>query len=57
MLQVLLVKHSFGEGLAGGKSFMMFSCFMDFEHLVNIYLNRFRICNRQLVCGFWFIVV
>jgi len=39
MLQVLLVKHSFGEGLAWGKAFMMLSCFMDYKHFVNIYLS------------------
>jgi len=48
MLQVLLVKHSFREGLALGKSFMMFSCFMDFKHFIKIYLTRPEICNRQL---------
>ena len=45
MLQVLLVKHRFREGLAWGKAFMMFSCFMDFKHFVNLYLTRLRICN------------
>jgi len=48
MLQVLLVKHNSGEGLAWGKTFMMFSYFMDFKHFVNIYLTRLEICNRQL---------
>jgi len=48
MLQELLVKHSFGKGLAWGKTFMMFSCFMDFKHFLNIYLTRLEICNRQL---------
>jgi len=50
MLQVLLVKHSFGEGLAWEKAFMMFSCFMDFKHFVNIYLldSEFVIDNYNL---------
>jgi len=51
MLQVLLVKHKFGEGIARGKAFMMFSCFMDFKLLVNLYLTRLGICNRRL----WFV--
>jgi len=38
----------FAEGLAWGKAFMMFSCFMDFKHFVNIYLTKLGICNRQL---------
>jgi len=47
MLQVVLVKHRFGEGLAWGKTFMMFYCFIDFKHFVISYLTRFIVCNRQ----------
>jgi len=47
MLQVVLVKHRFGEGLTWGKTFMMFSCFMDFKRFVIIYLTRLGVCNRQ----------
>jgi len=47
MLQVLLVRHSFGEGLAWRKS-LYDVFFMDFKHFVNIYLTRLGILNRQL---------
>jgi len=47
MLEVVLMKHRFRKGLAWGKTFMMFSCFMDFKRFVIIYLTRLDFCNRQ----------
>jgi len=47
MLQVVLVKHKFREGIAWGKAFVLFSYFMDFKRFVNIYLTRLGVCNRQ----------
>ena len=47
MMLVVLMKHRFEEGLAWGKAFMMFSCFMYFKCFVIIYLTRLGVCNRQ----------
>jgi len=49
MLQVVLVRHSIGEGLAW-KSFYRILLFMDFGYFVNIYFYQSMRCNYKL----WF---